>query len=187
MVFMPMDGYRSWAAEFVASSDEAYTTWFRLDRIDASIYRLGKQLYSVRLASRVPYEERPSFVTPELFHEYWVARYRHLSGQAYERGIHRSRLACAARLARRYVMQACQVLEAELLKKISAPLRRGLRYLKSLKARILQFATVVYEFRNQITLQRRYYLAHGSHPSDSTSQKGWLGLDFRGCVPTFLQ
>jgi hypothetical protein len=165
---------------------DSLPTWNGVEKVD-SLLGSVKTLLLFQCKSWRAVGCQPTEASPEVFHEYWLSRYLLLLRTAQRQGVHHRRLSYAQRLASRYVMQACRVLEAELRKKINAPLFRLLRSARSLKVRLLRAFARVYRFRNQIILQRRYYLTHGSHPTENTiCPEGWSSLRPGGFVPAFF-
>jgi hypothetical protein len=155
------------------------TPWVKVNEVDLYVGHVEQQLLSLQSNLSQLYHLGP---TPE---------FDSLYSQANQLGVGTGRLRRALRLAAENTEEACRFLAAEIRSAIAgkiAYLRRRLRIANALKSRLLRLFASVYRFHNQIILQRRYYLAHGSHPIENftCAQTQW-GLDQRGCVPAFLQ
>jgi hypothetical protein len=164
--------------------------WPKLDKVNLYVSQAEQQLVSFQsdLSKLYGYLDAPF---PDYISSYWPYELENLYTQANQLGVATSRLKRARRLATWNAAQACRFLANEIRVAITekiAHLRRRLRIAKALKSKLLRLVASVYRFRNQIVLQRRYYLAHGSHPIvNSTCQETRRSLDQRGCVPAFQQ
>lgn len=165
--------------------------WPKLDSVNLYVSQIEQQLvgYQSDLSKVHACLSVARAPDPDYFSCYWPAQFESLYSQAHQLGIASSRLRRARRLAAWNPAQACRSLASEVREAITeriAHLRRRLRVVKALKSKLLRLVASVYQFRNQIVLQRRYYLAHGSHPiEESICQETWRSLDQRGCVPAF--
>lgn len=165
--------------------------WPKLDSVNLYVSQVETQLlnFQSHLSKLYPYLQ--SSPVPDFFSGYWPDEFEDLYSQAYQLGVATSRLRRARRLAAWNAAQACRFLAREIRDAITekvAHLRRRLRIAKALKSKLLRLFASVYQFRNPIVLQRRCYLAHGSHPIENfTFQSCRWSLGQRGCVPAFLQ
>ena len=166
-------------------------SWAKLDSVNLYVNQFQQQLvnYQSELSKLYLYVDSAPF--PDNFSSYWTDEFEKLYSQANQLGVSTSRLRRARRLATRNAAQACRLLASQIRDAITeriAHLRRRLRIAKALKSKLLRLIASVYQFRNQIVLQRRYYLAHGSHPIvNSNCRKPRRSLDQRGCVPVLPQ
>jgi hypothetical protein len=123
--------------------------------------------------------------------ELLAEEFEDLYSKAVELGVANSRLKKARFMTEANSARACLFLASEIRIAVTekiAHLRRRLRIAKSLRSKLLRLFASEYGFRNQIVLQRRYYLAHGSHPIENyICPETRRSLDQRGCVPAFLQ
>jgi len=181
-----LNGGRGWLnGGMLIGTDGVF--WPKLDFVNLYVSRVEQQLVSLQsdLLDLYTY----SAPVPDYF-SYWPDEFESLYSQANKLGIASSRLRRARRLAAWNAIQACRFIASEIRRAIIeriAHLRRRLRVAKALRSKLLRLAASVYKFRNQIVLQRRYYLAHGSHPiEDSTYRATRWSLDQRGCVPASL-
>jgi hypothetical protein len=123
--------------------------------------------------------------------DYWSYQYESLLWQASMLGIAGYRIREAESLASVDIFRACRLLVNELHRRVIenvAFLQAGLLVARILASILLvQFAATVFHFRNKITLQRRFYLTHGSHPiEDSVYRKGDRFVSqIGGCIPAF--
>jgi hypothetical protein len=167
------------ASECIGTIFADGTSWVKVDGIDLYVAQVEQRLLTLQsnLSQLCRLGSTPEFDA--------------LYSQANQVGVGTRRLRRARRMATQSVEHACRFLAAEIRSAIAekiAYLRRRLRIAKSLKSRLLRLFASVYRFHNQIILQRRYYLAHGSHPIESfTCVETQGGLAQRGCVPAFLQ
>ena len=165
--------------------------WTKLDSVNLYVSQVEQQLVSAQsdLSNALLYLN--SVPVPDYYSEFWTDEFEDLYCKAVELGVANSRLRRARYMAAGNSAQACRFLASEIRIAITekiAHLRRRLRIAKSLRSRLLRLFASVYEFRNQVVLQRRYYLAHGSHPiENSIYPEMRRSLDQRGCVPVFLQ
>ncbi|MGO9402587.1 MAG: hypothetical protein ACLPVW_03850 [Terriglobales bacterium] len=122
--------------------------------------------------------------------DYWSYEFETLLWQASKLGIADCRLREAQDLAASDVFGACRLLVRELHRRVIervALLQAGLLSAKILAAILLiRFVAGIYRFHNAITLQRRFFLAHGSHPIDRLLVLiGRFGSSVRGRAPVF--
>jgi hypothetical protein len=163
--------------------------WTRLDSVNLYVSQVEQQLVSFQsdLSQTLLYLN--SVPVLNYYSEFWTDEFEDLYSQAVELGVANSRLNRARYMATGNAARACRFLAGEIRIAITekiAHLRRRLRIAKSLKSKLLRLFASEYEFRNQIVLQRRYYLAHGSHPiENSICPETPRSLDQRGCVPDF--
>jgi hypothetical protein len=165
--------------------------WTKLDSVNLYVSQVEQQLVSFQsdLSKTLLYLN--SVPVPDYYSEFWTDEFEDLYSKAVELGVANSRLKRARCMAAGNSVRACRFLASEIRIAITekiAHLRRRLRIAKSLRSKLLRLFASEYEFRNQIVLQRRYYLAHGSHPiENSICPVTRRSLDQRGCVPAFLQ
>lgn len=166
-------------------------SWPRLDSVNFYVSQVEQQLVSFQSDLSKLHAYLETTPVADYFYNYWPDEFEDLYFQANQLGVPTSRLRRARRLATLNAAQACRFLAKEIRDAITekiAHLRRRLRIAKALKSKLLRLFASVYQFRNQIVLQRRYYLAHGSHPIvNSTCRETRWSLDQRGCVPAFQQ
>ena len=102
---------------------------------------------------------------------YWAFEFNSLLWQASKLGVADCRIRDAKDLAASDLFRACRQLLTELHRCVieSVAMLRAFLFFANIISAILlvQFAATVFQFRNVATLQRRFYLTHGSHPSDS--------------------
>jgi hypothetical protein len=164
--------------------------WPKLDSVNLYVSQVEQQLVSLQ-SDLLKLYAHPDAPLLDCLSSYWPDEFESLYSQADQLGVATPRLKRARRLATWNEAQACRFLANEIRVAIAekiAHLRRRLRIAKALKSKLLRLAASVYQFRNQIVLQRRYYLAHGSHPiANPACQETRRSLDQRGCVPVFQQ
>jgi hypothetical protein len=165
--------------------------WPKLDSVNLYVGQIQQQLLSFESDLSKVYLHLSSALLQVYPISYWYDDFENLYSQASELGVGTSRLRRARRLAAENATQACRLLASEIRAAITekiAHLRRRLRVAKALKSKLLRLFASVFQFRNQIILQRRYYLAHGSHPIEcSTCQENRLGsgsMRVRPSLPT---
>ncbi|MFZ3341273.1 MAG: hypothetical protein WA609_08225 [Terriglobales bacterium] len=186
--FVATDGWLNSGGVLIGTNG-AY--WPKLDSVNLYVSAIEQQLvgYQSDLSNLHAYFSCEPI--PDYFSSHWPDEFESLYSQANHLGVGNSRLRRARRLAQWNTVQACRFVANEIRQALTeriAHLRRRLRVAKALKSKLLRLVASVYRFRNQIVLQRRYYLAHGSHPiEDSSCQETWWSLDQRGCVPAFPQ
>ena len=165
--------------------------WPKLDSVNLYVDHVQEQLVGFESDLSGLCVHLDSALQPYYPIGYWADDFENLYSQASELGVGTPRLRRARRLALENASHACRYLAAEIRYAISgkiAHLRRRLRVAKSLRSKLLRLFASVFQFRNQIILQRRFYLAHGSHPiENSICQETEWSLDQRGCVPAFLR
>jgi len=162
--------------------------WTKLDSVNLYVSRVEQQLISFQ--SDLSKALHCLNSVPDYYSELWTDEFEDLYSKAVELGVANSRLKKARFMAEANSARACRFLASEIRIAVTekiAHLRRRLRIAKSLRSKLLRLFASEYEFRNQIVLQRRYYLAHGSHPiENSICPETRRSLDQRGCVPAFL-
>lgn len=176
----------------VSDFDEAVqASWVSLDSLNSYIGGIKQQLIAYQ-TNLVDLGYRIGRLVYRIDGEgYWQGEYLRLVEQAQAAGVSTGRLRQAQRAAMTNPSLACRLLASELhniiLGKV-VKLRRRLRLAKALKVSLLRLVAKVYRFHNAISLQREYYLAHGSHPSSSYTNRrpSRFGQAIRGCVPALL-
>jgi hypothetical protein len=122
--------------------------------------------------------------------DYWSYQFAGLLWQASELGIADPRLREAESLATVDVFRACEMLVRDLYRRVVeslASLRSGfLLAIILASVCIIRYSATAHVFRNNITLQRRFFLTHGSHPiEESVTPLSRLRPGGRGCAPVF--
>ena len=165
--------------------------WTKLDSVNLYVSQVEQQLVTFQSDLSRVLVHLNSVSVPDYYSEFWTDEFEDLYSRAVDLGVTNSRLRRARSMATGNSVRACRFLASEIRVAITekiAHLRRRLRVAKALRSKLLRLFASEYEFRNQIVLQRRYYLAHGSHPIEhSIFQETRRSLDQRGCVPAFLQ
>jgi hypothetical protein len=178
-----------WPGDVLIGTNGVY--WPKLDSLNLYVNQIEQQLVGYQSDLSKLHAHLLYVPVPDYFSDYWPDEFESLYSQANQLGVVTSRLRRARRLAAWNAAQACRFLASEIRNAITekiAHLRRRLRVAKALKSKLLRLVASVYQFRNQIILQRRYYLAHGSHPIvNPTGSEVRRSLDQRGCVPAFQQ
>lgn len=165
--------------------------WPKLDSVNLYVNQVEQQLIGFQsdLSKLHVYQNYVS--GPDYYSDSWTDEFEDLYARAVELGVANSRLRRARWMATANPTQAYRFLAGEVRAALTeqiAHLRRRLRIAKALRSKLLRLFASVYEFRNQIVLQRRYYLAHGSHPIENSAfHAARWSLGQRGCVPAFLQ
>ena len=186
--FLRRDGWLA-GDEMVISAKNV--CWTKLDSVNLYVSQVEQQLVTFQsdLSQALLHLNSVPFLN--YYSEFWIDEFEDLYSKAVELGVANSRLKRARCMATGNSARACRFLASEIRIAITekiAHLRRRLRIAKSLRSKLLRLFASEYEFRNQIVLQRRYYLAHGSHPiENSICPETRRSLDQRGCVPAFLQ
>jgi len=164
--------------------------WFqpKLNALAWSATIIQQQLTGYATCLSQLFQDDACFLRPSDLDAFWERRFEQLSSHADDLGLANHRIARAHQVASQDVIHACELIAIEIRKILYlriADLRGCLCAVRSLKARILRLLARVYRLHNQIILQRRYYLAHGSHPNENTTVIcGRLRLDLGGCTAT---
>jgi hypothetical protein len=148
---------------------EAYgrASWLKLDALDSRVDRLESDLLTLRNDFTTFHELLHSLDWSAICERYWAEYYLKLLWQAHLLHVEERRLEEFQGIASTDVVRACRLLAGEVYRAFTgkiASLRQQLRFVRFLRAILLRFAATAYLFRNKITLQRRFYLAHGAHP-----------------------
>jgi hypothetical protein len=175
--------------EMVVSAKNA--CWTKLDSVNLYVSQVEQQLVSFQSDLSQALLRLNAVPFLNYYSEFWIDEFEDLYSKAVELGVANSRLKRARCMATGNSARACRFLASEIRIAITekiAHLRRRLRIAKSLRSRLLRLFASEYEFRNQIVLQRRYYLAHGSHPiENSVCQQTRWSLGQKGRAPASLQ
>lgn len=166
--------------------------WYRLEGVELQIGKFESQLFTTK--STLALLQQQALLLPWInaAEDYWAQEYEGMVGRARREHLSAGILRSAQHLAlRRDYQTAWRLLvthvERTLLERV-AHLRRRLRLARNIiKSRLAQIISRSTTLHNLITLQRRFYLAHGAHPSDLSAQpKGWSTTSVGGYAPAFV-
>jgi hypothetical protein len=149
--------------------------WPKLDSLNVYVDGLESQVLDLRSQLFDTYRRQNFAMFRSCLDTYSADEFEDLYDQAVQLGVETSRLRRARRMAEWNEATACQFLVREIQNALAekiAHLRGRIRVARALKAKLLRLFAVVYKFRNQIILQRRYYLAHGAHPIEGRFNPG---------------
>jgi hypothetical protein len=162
----------------------------RLDEVNHSISVLRSQLGVLSSHYTRFRNDLISLDWAELLNRYESQFFVDLLWRAQSFHVQRSRLREIEVLASTDLEKACRLLAVEIHRAFTnrlSKIRRQLRAARSLRQILLRFASTAHKFCNNVVLQRRFYLIHGSHPiEDSVNRKGdRFSQQIGGCFPAF--
>ena len=163
--------------------------WVRLSWFDLYINRLEQELKAVEDVARAL-----GCITDEVFREhamrFWLDDYIRLEWRARREGVGSGVLRDALHHAPKDMARACRVLSTalQIIYRLRAKdLARHLRRFRIPQAFAFRASRVGgFALHNLISLQRRFYLHHGAHPTEQATLSRGLQISVGGLMPASL-